>query len=124
MTHYDCIRSKPWLKLVNKNKITDRLLKATKGNAFVVWNNIQQSYELHTIEAYRLSGDSYNTSIPIETLNSFIIKDYMINDFAKNLTEFVSAKMMYEHNKQHMVSREQLLSEEIKTIGRVMGTNI
>lgn len=124
MTHYDCIKGKPWLKLVNRNKITDRLLEATKGNAFVVWNNIQQTYELHTIEAYRLSGDSYNTSIPIDILNSFIIWDYKINDFAKNLDEFISEKMMHEHRKERMVSREQLLTEQLKSIGRVLGTSI
>lgn len=124
LNYLDCIKHKPWLKIINKSNITDRLLKATKRQAFIVFNIIQQSFELHTVEAYILSGDSYNTSVPIDSLNQFIINDYQIKDMSKNLLEVESEHMLYEHNKSNRLSREKLLEQQFKTIERVIGTNI
>ena len=123
MTPKDCIRNKPWLKISEKNNITDRLLKSTNGQAFIVFNVIQQNYELHTIEAYRLSGDSYNASIPIDILNQFIVIDYQIKDMSKNLLEVMSDNMQYEQHKKRL-SRDDLLRQQFKTIERVLGTGL
>jgi hypothetical protein len=124
LNYLDCIKHKPWLKIINRSNITDRLLKATKGQAFIVFNIIQQSFELHTVEAYILSGDSYNTSVSIDSLNQFIINDYQIKDMSKNLLEVESEHMLYEYNKSNKLSREKLLEQQFKTIERVIGTNI
>ena len=126
MIYKDCIRYKPWLKVCNINNICDRILESTKGNAFIVFNLIQQNYELHTVEAYRLSGDSYNTSIPQEFLNNFIIKDFKMMDMAKNLDEILSNKKNFEVFKQNFEKEKESnhLDEQLKIIGRVIGTKL
>ena len=65
---------------------------AIKGNAFIVYNLLHQTYELHTIEAYRLSGDSYNCSLDRMFLSQFLIWDYKATNFANHLNDILSIK--------------------------------
>lgn len=124
MNYVDILRTKPYLKKCNINNICDRFLRATNGNAFVVFNNIQQAYEIHTIEAYHLSGDSYNVSIPLDSLNNTLIVECIIQDFSKNMDEIMSEAEKAERFKNHWeeTRREKVLDQQMKIIGRVMGT--
>ena len=126
MTYKDCIRNKPWLRVCNINNICARMLESTNGNVFIVFNKIQQNYELHTVEAQRLSGDSYNASIPQEFLNQFIINDYKLTDMAKNLDDILSKRFEAEAFKKNWenAKRDESLNEQLKIIGRVIGTKI
>lgn len=126
MTYKDCIRTKPWLRVCNINNICVRMLEATKGNAFVVFNNIQQNYELHTVEAYRLSGDSYNATLPLEVLNNFLIVDYKATNFAQHLDDILSERNKEEtfRNNWNNKKREADISEELKHITNVLGTKV
>ena len=120
------LHGKPWLKLINTNNITNRLLQETKGNAFIVYNLLQQSYELHTKEAYYLSGDSYNCSLDRELLTQFLIWDYKANDFANHLNDILSIKEEYEliKNKREKL-KEDLLSQNTTTsLERILGTHV
>lgn len=127
MTYKDILRNKPWLKICNSGSISKRLLKSTHNNAFIVYNLIQCNYELHTIQAEQLSGDSYNTTIPIDVLNQWIIEDYNSNDFEKYVDDLMSSKQLSElisdeKHSQHV--REMELTHQLGTIERVIGTKI
>jgi adenosyl cobinamide kinase/adenosyl cobinamide phosphate guanylyltransferase len=127
MDHKEILRRKPWLKLENGSDISSRLLKATNGNAFIVWDCIQANYELHTVQAELLSGDSYNATVPKEVINQWLIDDYLSNDFEKYVDDFVGAKMVAEmiNDESHQEARRiGLLNQEMETVERVMGTKI
>ncbi len=127
MNYKDILRNKPWLRLYNGSNLTSRLLKATNGNAFIVYNTIQAEYQLHTVQAELMSGDSTNANIPQEVLNQWIIDDYNCNDFEKYVDDIMSEHQLneYVHNQkfsdQH---REMELSHQLGTIERVLGTKI
>lgn len=124
MKYEDILRTKPYLKKCNINNICDRFLKKTNGNAFVVFNNIQQSYEIHTVEAYILSGDSYNTTIHLDNIHENTILDCISQDFANNLDAILSEREKYEKFIENWNNnkRSQQLDEQFKIIERVMGT--
>lgn len=120
------IHGKPWLKIINTNNISNRLYRATKGNAFIVYNLLQNIYELHTIEAYNLSGDSYNCSLDRDALSQFLIWDYKATNFANNLDDILSVKQEYENNQKF---KERLLSDSLNikttnTLERILGTHL
>lgn len=117
------IRNKPWLKY--KSNFSKRLLDSTRGNAFIVYNLLQGTYELHTIEAYKLSGDSYNCSLDREFLTQFLVWDYKATNFANNLDDILSEKALYEHQRELKESRNsKVLNSEIKIIERTLGTRV
>lgn len=124
MNYTDILRTNPYLKKCNINNICDRFLAKTNGNAFVVFNNVNRNYEIHTIEAYYLSGSSYNTTVTLDLLNENTILDCLCQDFANNLDEILSnrerAEHWIEHFNEHKRSKE--LDQQLKTIERVMGT--
>ena len=127
MNYKDILRIKPWLKLYNGGNLSNRLLKATNGNAFIVYNNIQQEYQLHTVKAEQLSADSTNANIPQDVLNQWIIEDYNSNDFDKYVDDIQSEKQLLEHIINKHNSDEAInarLGQRYKTIERVLGTKI
>lgn len=123
----DILRTNPWLKPCNIGSINKRLKKFTNGNAFIVYNLIQGNYELHTLQAQHMSGDSYNATIPIEIINQWIIEDYNSSDFEKYVDDIVSQNQLSEfvrdrkNSNQH---REMELAYQLGTVERVMGTKI
>lgn len=123
MKYKDILRHKPWLRLVNSLNITNRLHSVT-NNAFIVYNTIQQTYELHTLEAYYLSGDSYNTTIDLELLNGFLIHDYRVNDNKCNVNENISRRSYLEHIYDKHEETRRDLDSSLKCIERALGTKI
>ena len=120
------LHGKPWLKIVNTNNITTRLQKETNGNAFIVYNLIQQTYELHTIEAFNLSGDSYNCSLDREFLSQFLIWDYKATNFVNNLEDILSKRQEYDLLKN---KKEKMLESVLKrrteiSLERILGTKV
>ena len=127
MTYKDILRNKPWLEVVHTGNLCNRMLKATNGNAFVVYNKIHRQYQLHTVEAELLSGDSANANIPQEVLNEWIIDNYNMNDFNKYVDDIKSANELSEHlngQRNSDYQRELELTRQLKTIERVIGTSI
>lgn len=127
MNYKDILRVKPWLKLYNGGNLSSRLLKSTNENAFIVYNNIQQEYQLHTVQAELLSGDSTNTNIPQDVLNQWIIEDYNSTDFEKYVDDIQSVHQINEYihdEKFSNIHREMELEHQLGTIERVMGTKI
>lgn len=125
MTYKDILRHKPWLKLVHINNLTKRFQRATQKNVFIVFNLIQKNYELHSLEAYYLSGDSYNTTINQDLLNGFLLHDYKSNNNQIDLEEIISRKMLLEHlygdETSNNIKREKHLKDSLKSIERALG---
>lgn len=127
MNYKDILRIKPWLKLYNVGNLSTRLLKSTNGNAFIVYNNLHQEYQLHTVQAELLSGDSTNANIPQEVLNQWIIEDYNSTDFEKYVDDIQSVRQVneYVHDQRYSDKhREMELAHQMKTIERVLGTKL
>lgn len=127
MTYKDILRIKPWLEFYNVGKLSSRLLKSTNGNAFIVYNNVQKEYQLHTVQAELLSGDSTNANIPQDVLNQWIIEDYNSTDFEKYVDDIMSVHQQneYIHDEKFSDQRRKMeLSHQLGTIERVMGTKI
>ena len=126
MDYKDILRNKPWLTLCNIGNISKRLLKNTNGNAFIVYNIIQAEYQLHTVEAEELSGDSTNANVPLDVLNQWIIDDYNMNDFKKYVDDIQSNRQLSEsiRNSYEKFRRDSHLDKELKVVERVIGTKI
>lgn len=124
MKYTDCIRNKPWLRRCNVNGINERIAKETRGNAFIVFNNIHKTYELHTISSFKETGESYNATIPIEFLNQFIITDYKATDNTRFRDDNISRRMKMSHVMEHAekVRRPAVLKDQMRIIERVLGT--
>jgi hypothetical protein len=126
MNYKDILRNKPWLRLYNTGNVTNRLLKKSNGNAFIVYNLIQAEFQLHTVEAEELSGDSTNANIPLEVINQWIIDDYDMKDFNKYVDDLRSEQQIYEclRDGYEKFRRTKLLDDQLKVVERVMGTKI
>ena len=127
MNYKDILRIKPWLKLVNVGSISKRLLKSTNNNAFIAYNLIKNEYELHTVQAEYLSGDSYNANIPQDVLNQWIIEDYNSTDFQKYVDDAMSSQQMSEYLNSDVMEQKRRnleLRYQLGTIERVMGTKL
>lgn len=124
MNYKQVLRYKPWLKPVNTLNLCKRLLTKTKGNVFIVYNTIQHAYELHTIEAYNLSGDSYNTSLDIECVNGFIYYDYRANDYKLFRDEVASDRLRKELAYEKREKTRHNLNDMMKVIERTLGTKL
>ncbi len=124
MTYKQLLRHKPWLRPVHEFNICNRMLELTKGNVFIVYNTLQQAYELHTIEAYNLSGDSYNTSLDKECINGFIYHDYRAHNYNLFRDEVYSERKRreIEYDKQEQTRYD--LNSLLKTIERTLGTKV
>jgi hypothetical protein len=124
MNYKSILRYKPWLKPVNTLNLCERLLEKTKGNVFIVYNTIQHTYELHTIEAYNLSGDSYNTSLDKECVNGFIYYDYRANDYKLFRDEVASDRMRKEIAYDKREQTRHNLDDILKVVERTLGTKV
>jgi len=124
MNYKQILRYKPWLKPINILNLNERLLEKTKGNVFIVYNTIQHTYELHTIEAYNLSGDSYNTSLDKECVNGFIYYDYRANDYKLFKDEVASDRMRKEIAYDKREQTRHNLDDILKVVERTLGTKV
>ena len=124
MNYKQILKHKPWLKPVNILNINQRLIDKTKSNVFIVYNTIHQTYELHTMEAYNLSGDSYNTSLDIECVNGFIYYDYRANDYKLFRDEVASDRMRKELAYEKREKTRHNLDDILKVVERTLGTKL
>ncbi len=60
MTYKNILKYQPWLRFVNINNISTRLLNYSKGDIFIVYNTLTENYELHSISAFKLTVYSQN----------------------------------------------------------------
>ncbi len=125
MDYKVCLAGKPWLRPYNALELSSRLLHATKGNAFIVFNMIHSQYELHTVEAFELSGDSVNIVLSEEQLSGFLVHDFRANDMALYAEELISARQLGERDHENREAlRGRQLTESLRSIERAIGTKI
>lgn len=78
------------LRIINVGNITDRLLKASKGDLFLVYNTLRGTYEVHSIRSFKMNGISINSVVDESMLNQEIIeivKSCNIARFGKDLQQ-------------------------------------
>lgn len=125
MTHRNILQYQPWLRFVNINNISGRLLRYTKGNTFIAYNTITSQYELHSVDSFRLTGYSQNAVIEKEMLNNFLYKDYRATELKKFMNDLEDSRTL--KNKlydDHESKRKYRLANQLKEIERIIGTKI
>jgi hypothetical protein len=76
------------------------------------------------MEAYYLTGDSYNTSLDKELVNGFIYYDYRANDYKLFKDEVSSDRMRKEIAYDKREKTRHNLTDILKVVERTMGTKI
>lgn len=124
MNYKQVMRYQPWLRLVNKFSISDRLLELTNGDMFVAFNVIKQVYELHSVKSFRLSAGSLNATLEEEFVNGFIYSDFKANNHRKFRMELESQRQrnnrLYDKYEEDRMKTEDML----KTVERTIGTKL
>lgn len=75
MNYKTILRYNPELRLCDIQQISTRLLKITKGNMFLAYNTLHDSYELHTVKSFKYTGVSLNATLDDDMLSAWLIKD-------------------------------------------------
>ena len=123
MNYKNVMNYQPWLRLVNIRNISDRFLKATNNDMFVVFNTIKDTYELHSVDSFRLTGYSHNTTIDPVFLNGYLLTDYKANNFKRFAIDVISRRQKLEHLYEKAEQQDRM-SPLYKKIERTMGTKI
>jgi hypothetical protein len=125
MTYKNILKYQPWLRFVNINNISTRLMRYTKGDVFIAYNTLTQSYELHSISAFKLTGYSQNCVVEKDLLNDWLYKDFRASELKKFMLDIQSDRQLKEHYYQDFESkRPERLREQLKLLERVIGTKI
>lgn len=125
MTYKSILRYQPWLRFININKISTRLMRYTKGDVFIAYNTLTSNYEMHSLQSFKLTGYSNNCVIEKEFLNDWLYKDFRCNELKKFLLEVQSSRELKNHIYDKQESQRSLrLKEQLKIIERAIGTKI
>lgn len=124
MIYTDLLRVQPELRLVNNYNISSRLLNYTCGDIFLAYNVIRGTYELHSINSFKLNGNSINASIPQEYVNGFILNDYAANNHNKFLYEIQDRREKSTYLYEEYEDKRFKNNDMLKVIERTMGTKV
>lgn len=124
MTYKDLLKLQPWLRYIDVNNISSRLLEYTQGDVFIAFNVIHSIYELHSIDSYRVTGFSQNATISPEYLNGFLYTDYRANELKKFLYEVQDKRECLTNLYDNRDNRKSDLKARLKVIERTMGMPI
>lgn len=124
MNYKKVLHYQPWLKLVNKNDISKRLLRLTKGDIFVAYNNTKDTFEVHSVNSFRLNESSIQVAIEPHMVNGFLVNDYKANNLKAHGRSLEDRRekvtRLYEKKENERFDTEQAL----KAIERTIGTKI
>lgn len=124
MTYQDILRHQPWLTLINRHNVSDRLLEVSRGDLFVVFNHIHQTYEVHSVESYKINGYSQNATIENNMVNGFLVNDYKATNLKEHGEELSSYRdktnRLYDKHEEKRFDTSRLL----KSIERTLGTKL
>ena len=118
------LRANKYLRVYNKNDITNRLLEATDGDMFLCYNNFKKSYELHSMRSFRKNRESLQASFQDGAhINQWLVRDVQANGTRRFLKEVEGER---EYLQQlHEVKEEQtfntMLDSNIKNVQAFLG---
>lgn len=125
MTHKNILKYQPWLRFVNINNISTRLLEYTKGDIFIAYNTLNESYELHSVSSFKLTGYSQNCIIEKDLLNDWLYKDFRATELKKFMLDIQSDRQLKDLYYESFESkRPQRLKDQLKILERVTGTKL
>lgn len=125
MTYKNILKYQPWLRFVNINNISTRLLNYSKGDIFIVYNTLTENYELHSISAFKLTGYSQNCVVEKDLLNDWLYKDFRASELKKFMLDIQSNRELKEYYYNDFEQkRPERLREQLKLLERVVGTKI
>ena len=124
MNYKNVLRFQPELRFVNLHNISDRMLKLTCGDNFIAYNVIRGSYELHSVENYKLNAISFNVSLDKEMVNGFIVNDFKLNNLKMFLYDVKDRRE--KNNYRYDEAEEKRLQDNtaMNVVERTLGTKL
>ena len=120
------LRNNPNLKPVNLYNLYDRFLEKSNNNLLLLFNIHKDQYELHSINSWRLNGESLNVVLEEDMLNGWVLIDYLANDMRKFGMEIASDRELSNTLIESTEDRglELLTSRALKTVETMVGREI
>lgn len=120
------LRINPHLKPVNLYNLYDRFLKKSKNNMMLLFNIHKDQYELHSINSWRLNGESLNVVLGEDMLNGWVLNDYLANNIKKFGLEVTSDRELSNTLIESAGDRglELLTTRALKTVETMVGREI
>ena len=122
----DFLRAFPYLKPVHINNLYDRLLHASDGTLMLLYNLRRDTFELHSLKSFRMTGDSLNAVVEDDMLNGWLVTDYLANNNNKFALEMESDRQITNDTLEANDGRglELLTTRALKTIETMVGREI
>ena len=115
MTYTQALAKQPWLRFININDVSLRLLRRTSGTTFIAFNTLHDRYELHSTLDFGEDGNSCDAVIDESWLNWKIINDFLANNHKRFGAE-LEDKRNYV---QTIYDRHEKSMEFAQTTGRL-----
>lgn len=124
MNYKSVLRFQPELRLINKYNISMRMLKLTSGDLFVAYNVLRGTYEVHSVENFKINTISFNVTLDDEMVNGFLYNDYKVNNLKMFLQEVKDRreKTNLRYERAEEASQNNLTSLDV--IERTLGTKL
>lgn len=120
------LRNNQHLKPVNIYNLYNRFLKISKNNMMLLFNIYKDQYELHSINSWRLNGESLNVVLEEDMINGWVLNDYLANNIKKFGLEVASDRELSNTliDSSGDKGLELLTTRALKTIETMVGREI
>lgn len=120
------LRSFPYLKPVHVYNLYDRLLKVSNNSLMLLYNTTRDTYELHSIKSFRMTGESLQAVIEDDMLSGWLVIDYQANNLNKYELEVQSDRQFTNEAFEKVDGKglELLTTRALKTIETMVGREI
>ncbi|MBP5446131.1 MAG: hypothetical protein J6Y28_08175 [Acholeplasmatales bacterium] len=119
-------RSFPYLKPVHIHNLFERFLEITGNKVLVVYNNARDTYEMHSLKAFQLNGESLLVVLEEDMLNGWLVNDYLANNIEKFGLEVQSERLLANEVLDKYEDRgfDLLTKRTLKTVETIIGREI
>lgn len=124
MNYKDVLRYQPELRLIDFYNISRRMLKLTSGDLFIAYNVIRGTYELHSVENYKINGISFNVSLDQEMVNGFIYNDYKANNLKMFMHDVKDRREKTNYRLEQAEENRLNQTSNLNIIERTIGTKV
>lgn len=121
------LKKQPWLRLININNVSTRLMTRTNDTAFICYNTLSNCYELHSTLSFDGEGcNSCNAVIDESWLNWKIVEDYLANNHRKFSEDLQSERELLQSIYDRNEEKRQFTrtAGQLEIIKRTLGRNI
>ena len=120
------LKNFPYLKPVHINNLFRRFQLLTHGNILIVYNNARDEYEMHSLKAFKLNGESLVVVLEEDMLNGWLVNDYLANNIEKFGLEIQSERSLTNEilDKYENKGLDLLTNRTLKTIETIEGREI